>query len=603
VQEKGLWFIARPGPYLYTEWVNLGIPTYAAKYHRFHPTYLKLAEKYMEQVSAILKPYLVTNGGKIILVQADNEIDPMVAWYADQLGLGKAPGIFQEFLKKKYKTISRLNGVWKTKYRKFEEAQAIMQLVMDEPVYRIRYLDFCEFRYWYANQIVLWAVRKYQRLGINVPIYLNTYPAPDIQNWSEFQNLVPLVGIDTYPSNEFNASPTEHRDYMRMAKYAKAVLTFPYIAEFGSGVWHGHHYYSGVLTNKHYRLLVHTALASGIKGWNWYMLVNRDNWYFSPINEWGRKRGELYIEFSELVKLYQDLNIPDLEKLTDTAMTFDMQQFLARNQDKPDSEKVWNVLYQGDIDFELYDLMQNKINKPLLFYAGQQWLSRKSQQNLVAFVKQGGTLIMFTNYPRSDEFGKSLNLLEIKDPERIYHGGEIKLELGFAPQNKYTFYPNIFFDYQNVPGKKLVATQIPILYSQQEESDYHRSLRVENKYTIGYIKRVGRGRLIVLGIEPSPELISRLHQWLRIPVYSQALTAGIQTAIFRKDDGYCLFIISSQNEPKNVTVALSAGLFKKPKYSVQDWYHPNQQQNVVTKSNPLVSIALESKQSTVVILR
>ena len=77
--EMGFWIILRPGPYIYSEWTNGGVPDEAVKLHRLSPEFQALAEPWMAAVTAAARPYLATNGGKIILWQADNEIDAMAA--------------------------------------------------------------------------------------------------------------------------------------------------------------------------------------------------------------------------------------------------------------------------------------------------------------------------------------------------------------------------------------------------------------------------------------------------------------------------------------------------------------------------------------------
>ena len=52
------------------------------------------------------------------------------------------------------------------------------------------------------------------------------------------------------------------------------------------------------------------------------MLAGRDSWYMSPITELGRFRPDLAPTFAELVRLFRELAPPSLEKVVDTAATF-----------------------------------------------------------------------------------------------------------------------------------------------------------------------------------------------------------------------------------------------------------------------------------------
>jgi hypothetical protein len=75
-----------------------------------------------------------------------------------------------------------------------------------------------------------------------------------------------------------------------------------------------------------------SALQAGAAGWNWYMLVNRDNWYQSPINEWGRTKPGLFSAFQQITSLFNKVDPTTLKRLTQTAITFDPLQ---RATDRP----------------------------------------------------------------------------------------------------------------------------------------------------------------------------------------------------------------------------------------------------------------------------
>ncbi|MFN8241674.1 MAG: beta-galactosidase family protein [Bacteroidales bacterium] len=78
VREEGMWMILRPGPYVCAEWELGGIPPYLLrvpdiKVRCMDPRYMAAAERYMAKLAKEVKPYLVTNGGPILMVQIENE--------------------------------------------------------------------------------------------------------------------------------------------------------------------------------------------------------------------------------------------------------------------------------------------------------------------------------------------------------------------------------------------------------------------------------------------------------------------------------------------------------------------------------------------------
>lgn len=68
---EGFWIILRPGPYIYSEWRNNGVPDDAARLHRLDPAFRARALPYMHAVVEAVCPYLATHGGRIILWQAE----------------------------------------------------------------------------------------------------------------------------------------------------------------------------------------------------------------------------------------------------------------------------------------------------------------------------------------------------------------------------------------------------------------------------------------------------------------------------------------------------------------------------------------------------
>jgi beta-galactosidase GanA len=78
VQEEGMWFILRPGPYVCAEWEFGGIPPYLLripdiKVRCMDPRYMAAAEKYIARLAEEVKPFQITKGGSLLMVQIENE--------------------------------------------------------------------------------------------------------------------------------------------------------------------------------------------------------------------------------------------------------------------------------------------------------------------------------------------------------------------------------------------------------------------------------------------------------------------------------------------------------------------------------------------------
>jgi beta-galactosidase len=78
VKEEEMWLILRPGPYVCAEWEFGGIPPYLLripdiKLRCMDPRYMAAAEKYIARLAEEIKPFLVTNGGPLLMLQVENE--------------------------------------------------------------------------------------------------------------------------------------------------------------------------------------------------------------------------------------------------------------------------------------------------------------------------------------------------------------------------------------------------------------------------------------------------------------------------------------------------------------------------------------------------
>lgn len=594
-QDLGFKIIIRPGPYIYSEWQQAGIPARLACYYRLHPVFLRESECYIHQVTQILKPYFVTRGGPIILLQADNEIDSFSIFHGEQLGIYGGNGLFQEFLKQKYRDIEQLNRTWRTALQDFSEALATVKVKDQNPISLVRSLDFFHFHHWCAKKIARWVVKAYQDAGVDIPIYLNTVHHCYSQNLREMAKEFGLVGIDLYPSNEFHAAENEHLNMLRNAAYARAVTKLPYIPEFQSGVWHGYHYHTKNLTANHYRLSCLTALMGGIVGWNWYMLVERDNWYYSPINSRGLVRPELFEPMKKIVEVFHHIHPAELKKRTVTAITEDELHFWSDGVGH--QNLVAKAVYESGLPFKSYDLIQGDPDCQLLFYAGPDWLPRERQERLRQFVENGGTLVCFNSFPQFDETFQNYAALPFipSDGSTLTKNFDLKLEsITLRVKDSLSLF-------RQVPGAPIDAIQsekqVDNIFAEENKllDDNEAAL----KFIAGYQLSLGSGKLIFLGVTPTPEIISALHRMTGVPIYCQATTPRTLVALFQKNEQqYYLIVINLGEEVREVRLQLTPEIFASSTWRSSDLFS-NESRQLVFSEAPELTIAVGRKDGTV----
>jgi len=542
LKEMDFWIIIRPGPYIYSEWINFGVPERVVPFHRLHTEFKKEALHWMNAVTNFLKPYFATNGGRIILLQADNEIHPFINFYGEQLGLSNEPGLFQEFLEQRYKNIANLNHLWKTNYSNFSQVRCFdNQSTID-----CRKIDLTRFLLWYTKEVANWMTQTYRKFGVDIPIYFNL-DTIGVQPWPGLERIGNISAPDYYPTNEFENRTDEHHHFLASMRYVASYSCLPHIAEMESGIWHGWHYMTGALTPNHYRLFCISALLAGASGWNWYMLVNRDNWYMSPINEWGRERPELFPVFKQIVEVFKKLDPTSIARCCDIGIMVDfLQQAVCSKQNDISSglyagEELLKSFYETGIDYKLYDLNYSECKKPVLFYGGEKWLSTGLQQKLLNYIQEGGHLVIIGNPPVFDDNFQESNLLNLPSPEGIIgyelNPQKILLNLGLKEcliQSPYIIY------FSDAPGT-------PIIGKCYNASSWFTNLPEGKEYIIGYSQIIGRGKLTFIGLKSTPQLILALLQELNIKIYCSTNEEGIHSALLKRDNAYYLIAVNNNN--------------------------------------------------------
>ncbi len=147
--EAGLYVIARPGPYQYSElhydglpgWLCENYPGLLARSYQghifrrssvsyLHPVFLEKVKRWFEVVCPILARYTVSRGGPIALVQLDNELTGIHEWFGsldynpETMGFGRWDGRFPTFLARRYQELDRLNQAYGEEYPAFEAVDA-----------------------------------------------------------------------------------------------------------------------------------------------------------------------------------------------------------------------------------------------------------------------------------------------------------------------------------------------------------------------------------------------------------------------------------------------------------------------------------------------
>ena len=577
VRDSGLDLIIRPGPYTFAEWDNYGVPDYVAGVHRLHPEFRAAAGRYLAAVCQVLRPYLVTQGGPIFLLQADNMFDLGQHRYEGQLGLWGGRGVFQDYLKARHGSLEALNREWGTSYRAFDEVMATT-MESGSPRSHAAFVDFVRFRTWFARSAAEWTVGEYRRHGIDVPIYSN---ATEDQDPAEMMRTMDFLGVNHYPTRDYGMIPHEHQRLLEHVRAMASVSPVPYVAEMESGIWHGYHYTKGIPYPEHYRFALLTVLAAGAAGWNWYMLHDRDNWYMSVLNDKGRKRLEVWSVFSRFVELERQLEPFAWSPCTETGITHDRPHLGrgVRAAEYEDRGDVWRALYEAGIDYRVWHLGARSAPPRVLFYGGGDLIDPEVEDALRRYVDSGGHLVMLQRAPVVRKDGREWNALGIPQPDGVDSQGYMNTfykdyEVRIGGHTARVEVPERVYVYAKVDGEPIIAARViprsAVNDNVLEEYRFLVGLGGGDVPCVGFHQRRGQGSVTVLGTPASPELIVTLHAFLGVSIPARPLTPGVHAILSRKGDERYLIVLNTGWEDKSATIVLDPSALPGIRFAAHD---------------------------------
>jgi len=463
-REFGFKVILRPGPFMDSEWRNGGYPEFLynnpeilAKdssgepvkigehagvksgymFSLLHPHFLSHVKRYFNALSEIIKNYVYPKG-PVILVELDNGV--FVGHRQDSgCGLGCFESdyndytvnySFPQFLRGKYGEVRRLNHLYGEKHRNFEDIKPPKALKITQPKNLVKYFDWVFFKEKILADFVLRLRELFVSFDVTPIFSVNLFYSQDFSlpfNWQIIDSDKISCGI----------SVLWRRDYVELVRHLRYFATccqFPWSSEFVIGSWadipkDGERYFP--VTPQNVKFLLVSALASGIKGFNYHMFVERDHWYDSPLASDGTIRSNL-----ELIRKFNDLNerieLEDLETLSEIGLV-NYRPYLwfsylkgkesSQKRNEPFSylslvlDRTHKGLSQDLINLKLSFGMPDLWTKEgledfgVLFVPCSEYMDAESQDLLIKLAKGGKTLILFGLLPKYDLRMKSCELL------------------------------------------------------------------------------------------------------------------------------------------------------------------------------------------------
>jgi len=484
-QERGFKVMARPGPHINAELTCFGYPRRMLERReclsrsvdddlvwlpvaaKMFPAPSYASEAFYEEVQAwysaaakVLKPRLHPKG-PVVAVQVDNEFCNMFRTSPyDHDYHPDAVRLWHRFILEKYREIAELNRSYHTTYSSFEHVPPARGFEAKEQKDLPFYLDWVEFREFYMQSALSRLKEMLEDAGIRGVLFTHNYPfAGDMppNNYSELEKFLDFQGPDMYPVK------TQYPLVKKLARFASGLSRYPVIPEFSSGGWLFIPVPLVPISLDDQKFTTASILMHGIKGVNFYMIVERERWYGSPVSRNGRVRigyFEFYQNLNSLVKqsgiLKMEKYAPclmlasrDYERLEAAATILDPLPIISPDLFPPElhaaedsfgfkrpiqlcyrnfQETIYSALDQAGIGLALGSTSQalsSLKHYQMAAVASFEFMSGEVQEKLRDYVESGGFLIAGPELPVQDERGECCTYLR----ERLVEKEKIKGEI------------------------------------------------------------------------------------------------------------------------------------------------------------------------------
>lgn len=542
-KEHGLQCILKPGPFILAEWRGAGLPFWLLDQHGnelkmrnskgeivqsdgvnlFHPVFLEKVTCWYDKIMPLIASNQSSNGGPVIMMQVCNEIG-VFAWLAHQADYSsQARERFIAYLKKEFTDINKINELWETSFRNFDEIELPPDGKLPYFSKGDRSRDYEWHSFWrtFYGDYLRMLVSMIRERGITVSLYHNLpgwiyghgYEFP--VNITMYDDLYGdkseiIFGVDHIP--EFVSYRNMHDDRIindiTEAMQGNKPL---FAAEFQSGSREYH-----VVTNpREMELFYKASIANGLKGWNYYMFSQGKNplhkgysgdtfYWFTPLTADAQKTSAfpLVERMNRTINVLEDL-ITSAERKSEVCVLF-YHPYYATELERPEegnSQLLFNpssirraAYFDGllkalqvlNVDYDMADL--TKTNAGQLQKYKQVWafttdeMNSRDQQVIVDYASNGGQVVMFPGLPDremnqrpctiiQDALGIKPTGIEIIDSPLI----EI---LGFRDIKCAN--PQLIFSENSLAGAEIVA-------------------RTLHGNICGFKKKFGKGRVLQLG--------------------------------------------------------------------------------------------------------
>lgn len=595
----GLYVIARPGPYQYSELLYCGLPGWLCENYPqllahtiegksfnisaisyVHPLFLERAKAWYAHVCPVIARHTVSRGGAVAMMQLDNELTGIHIWLSgldynvESMGFGKSDGRFPRFLRQRFDTIQDLNREYGTDFASFEAVRPIASSSSGNAgeIRRLKdYFDFyLETVAEYASTLGKWA----RECGVDAPLIHNA-GGPDAYFEETARALGPqfFLGDDNYyaldqtwaqnnPTPQWAVSTFCLLEPLRLMGYPPTILELA-----GGSPWDW-----PPLTPHDLKACYWVNLAFGMKGSNFYIFSGGPNPpgigalevydFHAAVSPTGEIRPsyEVQKELGLFLKSRPWMTLAERE--TDFRLAYDSEltrsafywkqrgDFLLHGAEANSflGNGVLTSALCGSLSPALCDLGSDDWvgdrTSPVLIVSSSA-MSRAKQERVVKFLRQGGKALITPVLPEYDERLAPCRVL------MDYLGSPVmKADLSQVPRVTIENIPNILSN-----GSLFVTTRMP-------DGAERRGIEEHSGQTVAWqLQTDGGGQVIVLGMRwmhaanKQDQMLQLLLERLGLEKKVSCSSPYIWTSLLSTPERSTLFLINLFTAPMEADVS------------------------------------------------
>ncbi len=450
-REFGFKIILKPGPWIWMQWKNGGIPDFVFRHPEtaakdkngepisapsdagtsggltpsyLHTRYQILLRHYYSVFSDVVKNYIYPRG-PVFLIELDYEpsfchnFDPYSGDYNEYV----TQSLYPKFLDLRYESIEELNKAYKSKYKDFTGIEPPVEFTARKPEEYIVHADWVAFREYLVNRFCdsvadLLSTMEMSAMFSRAHAWSGRYHFPDLADAIDAERTIFTTNLS------FDFPLQQMTDRARSVGGGGAfgfVSNFP-VGHSSSDPEVGEQFRP--VSDREVKRLLIASLASGVKGMNFNMFVGRDHWYGAALSP----EGTIGPSYDVIRRFNARLAEIQFDTMRDNAKVALVRyrpylRGIALGRRGPfaylpdlaghDFEMIGSELTSTGFDYRIQELTvpESLGNYNVLIVPLAEFMSAAAQTTLVELLKSGVGMIFYGLMPLLDERMHSCDIL------------------------------------------------------------------------------------------------------------------------------------------------------------------------------------------------